>query len=55
MLDYQFLLNKRICDIEDVIDHHFALIKSLMVEKLEQKLKSESEKLNIDGQQLTFA
>ena len=47
MLDYQFILQKRVFDIEDMIDKHFSLIKQVLIDKLQKHFKDENEKMQM--------
>lgn len=55
MLDYQFILQKRVFDIEDMIDKHFSLIKQVLIDKLQKHFKDENDKMKREGRELTLA
>lgn len=44
VVKYQFILMKRICDIEDTIDHHFDLIRDIITEAFKKQVREEREK-----------
>lgn len=54
VLIYQEMLEKRIKDIEAVIDSHFSLIKSTLIQQFKDKLEKERKRRQKAGIQISL-